>query len=170
MITYIEHASPLGTIQIAATASGICGVYFEQHAHFKGSDGWQRRADNPLLQLAAQQLDAYFAGQRQSFELPLDLSGTDFQQSVWRQLRKIPYGGTINYAQLAQRIDNPKAVRAVAAANGRNTVSIITPCHRVIGSNGDLTGYAGGLERKRYLLALENNRQIVAGINGVADD
>jgi methylated-DNA-[protein]-cysteine S-methyltransferase len=155
MIYYIEHESPLGPLLIAASDRGLRGVYFEQHQHFDGKQDWQHAADHVLLNAAAHQFDEYFARRRTSFDLPLDIIGTAFQLAVWQELMKIPFGQTASYAQQAQRIGNPKAVRAVGAANGRNPVSIVVPCHRVIGTNGSATGYAGGLERKRYLLALE---------------
>src|SRR5690606_38877516 len=103
----------------------------------------------------ARQLDEYFAGKRTAFDVPLDLTGTPFQRAVWRELNAIPFGKSVSYAAHAQRLGNPKALRAVGAAIGKNPVSIIVPCHRVIGSSGAVTGYAGGLERKRFLLALE---------------
>lgn len=108
-----------------------------------------------MLQLAREQLDQYFAGQRTSFTLPLAAEGTAVQQSVWRQLIAIPFGETRTYGEIARIIGNPKASRAVGAANGRNPISIIVPCHRVIGSNGALTGFGGGIERKQWLLAHE---------------
>jgi methylated-DNA-[protein]-cysteine S-methyltransferase len=108
-----------------------------------------------MLRVAADQLAAYFAGERTDFDLPLSPSGTPFQLSVWRALLSIPYGETISYRELARRIGNAKAVRAVGAANGRNPIPIIVPCHRVIGADGSLTGYGGGLPRKRLLLELE---------------
>lgn len=157
MIHYIEHDSPLGFLLIAASARGLRGIYFEQHRHFAGKQDWQHDADHALLHAAAHQLDEYFARKRTRFDLPLDLVGTEFQRAVWRELTKIPFGQTTSYAQQAQRIGNPKALRAVGAANGRNPLSIVVPCHRVIGTNGSATGYAGGLERKRYLLALEQS-------------
>jgi len=107
---------------------------------------------------AARQLDEYFAGRRKTFDVPLLLAGTEFQQSVWNALRRIPYGATLSYAALSERIDRPKAVRAVALANGANSLSIFVPCHRVIGSDRSLTGYAGGLAAKKYLLELEARR------------
>lgn len=155
MICYTEHNSPLGTLLLAASERGLCGLYFEQHKHFNGKEGWQAADSHPVLSATAQQLDEYFASRRTRFDLPLDLIGTGFQRSVWQALTHIPFGQTASYAQQAQRIGNPAAVRAVAAANGRNPVSIVVPCHRVIGSNGAPTGYAGGLDRKHYLLALE---------------
>lgn len=159
MISYIEQASPVGTLLIAATDAGICGIYFEEHKHFKGKDGWMRsQTDSPAaghLTQAATQLDEYFAGKRTAFDVPLDLSGTAFQRDVWQALADIPFGRSISYAQHAQQLGKPKALRAVGAAIGRNPVSIIVPCHRVLGSSGAVTGYAGGVERKRFLLALE---------------
>jgi len=110
---------------------------------------------NPLLRQAAAQLRAYFAGELREFDLPLDMQGTDFQKSVWRELRNIPYGETRSYSQVASAIGAPKAVRAVGAANGRNPVPIVVPCHRVIGAGGSLVGYGGGLPLKRLLLDLE---------------
>jgi methylated-DNA-[protein]-cysteine S-methyltransferase len=159
MMHYLEHDSPLGRMLIAATDRGLRHVAFEDQRHFKGSDGWQRDLQHPLLLQAVQQLDAYFAGRRDSFTLPLDTVGTDFQHSVWRGLLAIPFGRTSSYAELAHKIGNPKAVRAVGAANGRNPIAIIVPCHRVIGAAGTLVGYAGGLERKRFLLALESGQE-----------
>ncbi|HEX2604545.1 MAG TPA: methylated-DNA--[protein]-cysteine S-methyltransferase [Oxalicibacterium sp.] len=160
MIHYIEQASPVGALLIAATERGICGIYFEEHKHFKGKDDWQpaivgEPAHGHLLK-AAEQLSDYFAGERRSFDVALDLSGTPFQQTVWTALCAIPFGRSVSYAQHAQRLGKPTALRAVGAAIGRNPVSIIVPCHRVLGTSGTVTGYAGGLERKRFLLALEN--------------
>jgi methylated-DNA-[protein]-cysteine S-methyltransferase len=159
MISYIEHPSPVGTLLIAATDQGLSGIYFEEHKHFKGKDGWQKPAlQSPAakhLAQTAKQLDEYFAGKRKEFNVPLDLLGTEFQRSVWQELNDIPFGKSVSYAQHAQKLGNPKALRAVGSAIGKNPVSIIVPCHRVIGSTGNVTGYAGGLERKRFLLALE---------------
>jgi methylated-DNA-[protein]-cysteine S-methyltransferase len=159
MISCIEHPSPVGSLLIAATDAGICGIYFEEHRHFKGRDGWQETVpQSPAAQYmahAARQLDEYFAGQRTEFDVPLDLRGTDFQRSVWQELNNIPFGKSVSYAQQAQQLGNPKALRAIGSAIGKNPVSIIVPCHRVIGTSGAVTGYAGGLERKRFLLALE---------------
>jgi len=111
--------------------------------------------DNPILQLARRQLDEYFARTRTSFDLPLDAEGTAFERRVWDLLRAIPYGTTTSYGELARRLGEPKDARAVGAANGKNPIPIIVPCHRVIGANGDLTGFGGGLERKRWLLEHE---------------
>lgn len=115
--------------------------------------------DSAVLLAAEQQLKEYFAGTRHQFELELDFTGTAFQKQVWQALLTIPFGETRSYSQIAQQIGNPKAVRAVGAANGRNPISIIAPCHRVIGASGGLTGFAGGLEAKQYLLALEGAGQ-----------
>jgi methylated-DNA-[protein]-cysteine S-methyltransferase len=154
-IEYFEHPSPLGPLLLAAGAGGLVGVYYPQHNHFAGKQDWQPAGEHALLNQAARQLDEYFAGQRQVFDLTLAPEGTLFQTEVWQGLRQIPYGCTRNYSELAQAIARPKAVRAVGAANARNPLSIIVPCHRVIGRSGDLVGYAGGLERKQFLLALE---------------
>lgn len=155
MITYTEHDSPLGPLILAASARGMHGLYFAEHRHFKGTDGWRRDAQHPLLGVAADQLDAYFSGHRGSFDLPLDGHGTPFQRAVWQALCTIPCGQLLSYGQLAQQLGQPLAARAVGAAIGRNPLSIIVPCHRVVGATRALTGYAGGLERKRALLALE---------------
>ncbi|MEN9868730.1 MAG: hypothetical protein RL748_4320 [Pseudomonadota bacterium] len=155
-IVYRHHPSPLGPLLLAARPAGLSGVYYEQHSHFAGSAGWQPVEQHALLDLAARQLDEYFAGQRKRFDLPLAPVGTPFQQAVWQGLRQIPWGETCHYGDLAVAIERPRAVRAVGAANGRNPLSIIVPCHRVIGRSGDLVGYAGGLQRKQFLLALEH--------------
>ena len=148
---------------MAATAKGLAGVWFDDQRHLPtelsaqaGTLRWPVDPDHAVLKTAVQQLTEYFAGQRQRFDLPLDLSyGTAFQQSVWQVLLAIPHGGTTSYGDVSQRIGNPAAVRAVGAAVGRNPVSIIVPCHRVMGAHGALTGYAGGLHRKTALLQLE---------------
>jgi methylated-DNA-[protein]-cysteine S-methyltransferase len=155
MIHYMEHDSPLGRLILAATGRGLCGLYFAEHKYFNGTQDWRHDAGQPHLQRTARQLDEYFARRRTSFDLPLDLDGTEFQRSVWQELTAIPFGRTASYAAVARQIGRPRAVRAVGAANGRNPVSIVVPCHRVVGTSGALTGYAAGLERKRYLLALE---------------
>ena len=148
--------SPLGVLTLTANQDGLTGVYFEEHRHFKGLEGGQRKSDFPLFDRVATQLGQFFDGTRQTFDVPLDLSaGTAFQQQVWRALQTIPYGETCSYGELARHLHNPQAVRAVGAANGRNPLSIIIPCHRVIAANGALTGYAGGLKNKHYLLKFE---------------
>ena len=155
MISYIEHQSPLGTLLLAASERGLCGLYFDEHKYFDGPAGWSRNAQHPHLQSAVRQLDDYFNGTRDTFDIALDLRGTPFQQAVWNALQALPYGATTTYQAIAQRIANPRAIRAAGTAIGRNPVSIIVPCHRVVGVSGALSGYAGGIERKRYLLALE---------------
>lgn len=155
MIHYHMHASPLGSLLLAASDKGLCGLYFEEHRHFKGAQDWLQCDDDPFLRQAAQQLDEYFASERRTFDLPLDLGGTVFQQKVWAHLPHVPFGATVSYLLHAQAVGAGHAVRAVGTAIGRNPVSIVVPCHRIVGSNGALAGYAGGLDRKRYLLAFE---------------
>ena len=150
--------SPLGPISLAATEHGLAGMWFEPQRHMPDRTAWTLCPDiqqHPVLQAADEQLQAYFAGTLRVFKLPLDLrSGTAFQQQVWQELLHIPYGTTISYGKLSLNINKPLAIRAVGTAVGRNPLSIIVPCHRVIGSNGSLTGYAGGLDKKVVLLNL----------------
>jgi len=151
-----RHATPLGPVLLAATERGLAGLWFDGQRHHPVTDGWRLDASHPLLQQAMRQLDDYFARRRRSFELPLDLGrGTPFQQQVWQALRAIPCGQRTSYGELGRRLGRPAAMRAVGAAVGRNPLSVVVPCHRVVGSDGSLTGYAGGLERKTALLALE---------------
>jgi len=151
-----RYESPLGTMIVAATARGLAGVWFEGQKHMPDTSAWPEAPAHPVLRQAVAQLREYFAGERSGFDMPLDLQGgTAFQQSVWQALLAIPRGGTTSYGTLSQRIGKPAAVRAVGAAVGRNPVSVIVPCHRVLGAGGALTGYAGGLERKSALLQLE---------------
>ncbi|WP_448566839.1 methylated-DNA--[protein]-cysteine S-methyltransferase [Thalassotalea ganghwensis] len=153
---YTRYSSPFGQILMTATQLGLTGLYFEEgHSlpqHLDAHD--ETRA--PFAQ-ACKQLDQYFNKKRQVFDLSLAPQGTSFQQSVWAMLQKISYGETKSYAWLAKAIGNEKAVRAVGAANGKNPISLVIPCHRVIGSNGALTGYAGGLTLKAKLLAFESS-------------
>ena len=149
--------SPLGPMTLLASDQGLAGIWFDGQKHMPDTRAWPLQADHPVLLQAQTQLAQYFAGQRTVFELPLDLRhGTAFQQSVWQALRDIPAGATQSYGALAQRIGKPSAVRAVGAAVGRNPITIVVPCHRVVGADGALTGYAGGLERKTALLHLEH--------------
>jgi methylated-DNA-[protein]-cysteine S-methyltransferase len=151
-----RYASPLGPMLLAATARGLAGVWFVGQRHGPDARGWREDPEHPVLREAVAQLEAYFAGTRTAFALPLDLgAGTPFQQDVWAALQAIPRGGTTSYAALARALGRPQAARAVGAAVGRNPVSIVVPCHRVLGTGGSLTGYAGGLERKSALLRLE---------------
>ena len=152
----ISCPSPLGPLILAATDTGLAGVWFENQKHLPDTSVWPVQPDHPVLQTATRQLAEYFAGQRRHFELPLDIrAGTPFQQSVWQALLTIAPGATLSYGTLSQRIGKPRAVRAVGAAVGRNPLSIVVPCHRVLGAQGALTGYAGGLDRKIALLQLE---------------
>ena len=156
--------SPLGTMLLAATDRGLAGLWFVGQRHGPDSAGWAEDPRHPVLVAATAQLAAWFAGERTRFELPLDLqAGTPFQQDVWTALLAIPRGGTTSYAELARRLGRPRAARAVGAAVGRNPVSIVVPCHRVVGTGGSLTGYAGGLERKTALLRLEGALMCDAG-------
>jgi methylated-DNA-[protein]-cysteine S-methyltransferase len=142
---------PLGELLLTSDGESLTGVYLAPH---KGgperTDAWRR--DDAALQPVRDQLSAYFAGDRRDFDLPLALHGTPFQRKVWEALAAIPFGETVGYAEIARRIGSPGSARAVGAAVGRNPVSIVVPCHRVVGSDGSLTGYGGGLDRKRWLL------------------
>ena len=157
---YTSHIdTPLGGITMAATDQGLAGVWFDQQRHWPDTTGWSAKDDHPARIEAGTQLRDYFAGKRGDFDMPLDLShGTAFQQSVWQALLGIPAGKTMTYGALSAHVGNPAAVRAVGAAVGRNPISVIVPCHRVLGSDGSLTGYAGGLHRKTALLELEGAR------------
>lgn len=149
------YASPLGPIILAADHERLLGVWFEGQSHQPDTSRWPS-GDCAVLDQALTQLTEYFAGERQVFDLPLDLSGgTNFQQTVWRALLQIPSGASMSYGALSARIGQPTAVRAVAGAVARNPLSIIVPCHRVLGAGASLTGYAGGLPRKTALLQLE---------------
>ena len=155
-IVTTTYDSPLGRMLLAATPHGLAGLWFEGQKHHPASQGWARNDAHPVLVQAMRELDDYFAGRRSAFDVPLDLQGgTAFQQSVWRALLAIPSGQRTSYGALSASIGAPAAVRAVGAAVGRNPVSVIVPCHRVVGSDSSLTGYAGGIERKTALLQLE---------------
>ncbi|MBD1384558.1 methylated-DNA--[protein]-cysteine S-methyltransferase [Mucilaginibacter rigui] len=142
----VYHRTPVGIALITADDTHITRV------SIRDETVEETTTEQPLLIEATKQLDEYFAGCRKDFDLPLNQPGTDFQQEVWKELLKIPYGKTITYGQQSDNMKNPLAIRAIAAANGKNDLWIIVPCHRVIGSNGSLTGYAGGLWRKQWLL------------------
>lgn len=154
MILHRRIESQAGPLVIAADAIGLRHIEFHQNRHPADRDDW-RGGDNEVLQAAEAQLDEYFAGTRTSFDLPLAPRGTAFQLGVWQELARIPYGTTISYAALAQRVGKPSATRAVGAANGRNPLPIVLPCHRVIGADGALIGFGGGLPMKEFLLRLE---------------
>ncbi len=149
-------ASPVGTLTLVAGKCGLAAILWENDRPGRVKLGaMEERPDHPVLVETEAQLRDYFAGTRDRFDLPLDMAGTDFQKRVWAQLLAIPFGETRTYGEIARAIGSPNAVRAVGGANGRNPISIVAPCHRVIGGNGTLTGFAGGLEAKRYLLAHE---------------
>lgn len=154
IVWYDNMPSPVGMLRLVADDQGLREIWFETGRHQKSPQPHWRRAAEPLTQ-ARQQLEEYFAGTRQQFDLVLHPVGTSFQRDVWWELARIPYGATISYGELARRIHQPQAVRAVGAANGRNPLPIVLPCHRVIGANGSLTGFGGGLPTKRFLLSLE---------------
>lgn len=146
----------MGPIILAARDDALIGVWFDQQKHFKGVDsGWVANDTHPVLLETRRQLEEYFAGRRKQFDLVTKPSGTAFQQRVWEALSQIGFGHLMSYGQVAQKLGAERGVRAVAAAIGRNPISIVVPCHRVIAANGALTGYAGGLDRKRELLQLE---------------
>lgn len=156
--TYVSKtiSSPVGTLTLVASDIGLAAILWEHDRPRRVPlDAMYIDDAHPTLCEAERQLNEYFAGRRTAFELKLDLIGTPFQKSVWNALLRIPFGETRTYGEIAAELGNPKAVRAVGAANGRNPVSIVTPCHRVIGAQGDLTGFAGGLAAKEYLLRLE---------------
>jgi len=148
-------STPLGPLRAFATAAGLRAILWPEQELDDGLAAAQPRADAPALRSLAAQLGEYFAGVRRDFDLPLDPVGTQFQHMAWAQLRRIPFGETQTYGGQAAAIGRPRAARAVGAANGRNPLSIVVPCHRVVGTRG-LTGFAGGLDRKRFLLALES--------------
>jgi len=155
MLSYDEFASPQGTMILTATAKGLAGVYFKGQKHFPKQRDWRRDPRNALLMQAKRELAEYFAGKRTHFSVALDPQGTLFQHSVWKAIAKVRFGQTLTYGELARRAGHPGSARAAGAATGRNPIGIIVPCHRIMGSDGSLTGYAGGLQRKRALLSLE---------------
>jgi methylated-DNA-[protein]-cysteine S-methyltransferase len=156
MISYIDMASPIGQLILRTDGEALTGVYFDLPSRPpRELDSWTRDADAGPLRDAVRQLEEYFRGERRDFDLPLALEGTEFQKLAWRNLLTIPYGETRSYGEQAKLIGNPSASRAVGLANGRNPIPVVVPCHRVIGANGSLTGFGGGIERKRWLLAHE---------------
>lgn len=164
MLTTMTMSSPLGPLQLCARGDQLIGVYLPKHdpappASLAGA----RDASGGVLALTATQLHEYFAGERTAFDVPLDPDGTGFQKLVWQALEQIPYGVTRSYGELAKAIGRPAASRAVGMANSRNPISIIVPCHRVIGANGSLTGYAGGMRVKQWLLEHEQRHTVGPG-------
>lgn len=157
-IYYTTMESPVGTLRLVAEELGLRMVWFVRgRQNEKPRAEWKE--DAAFFADVKRQLSAYFAGELQEFEIPLLMLGTEFQKRVWKALLAIPYGETMSYGQLAKKIGEPKAVRAVGAANGQNPIPIIVPCHRVIGSDGSLTGFGGGLENKKKLLELESRQR-----------
>jgi methylated-DNA-[protein]-cysteine S-methyltransferase len=153
-VRHSVHASPLGALTLRTRDGALDGLYMVEHRHGPPAEALGERVAD-AAPAAREQLAAYFAGELREFDLEVALRGTEFQQRVWAALREIPYGRTCSYAELATAIGRPTAVRAVGLANGRNPVSIVVPCHRVVGTDGSLTGYGGGTDRKRSLLELE---------------
>ncbi|UUS58245.1 MULTISPECIES: methylated-DNA--[protein]-cysteine S-methyltransferase [unclassified Acinetobacter] len=155
-LSYQFLNSPVGQLKLVAHETALVAVLWEnENPNRVRLAALVEDLQHPILLKTAQQLNEYFAGKRQQFDLPLDFEGTAFQQQVWQALLTIPFGETRSYKQIAEQIGNVKAVRAVGAANGKNPISIIAPCHRVVGANGKLVGFAGGLEKKEILLKIE---------------
>ncbi|MFF5676027.1 methylated-DNA--[protein]-cysteine S-methyltransferase [Streptomyces hygroscopicus] len=160
--THTVVDSPYGPLTLVATGTELSGLYMAEQRHRPPEETFGAPGDPGDAPFAetVRQLAAYFAGELTAFDLPLRLDGTPFQRRVWDELRRIPYGRTCSYGQLADRVGQPTASRAVGLANGKNPIGIIVPCHRVVGSTGGLTGYGGGLDRKRRLLEFESGRQL----------
>ncbi len=155
-LAFMEMASPVGTLKLVANDTALVAVLWEnENPKRLRLAELIEQVNHPILLETQKQLNEYFAGKRQQFDLPLDFEGTEFQQKVWQALLTIPFGQTRSYRDIAQQVGNVKAVRAVGAANGKNPISIIAPCHRVVGANGKLIGFAGGLDNKEILLKLE---------------
>ena len=152
--------SPVGPLTLVATDGILCGLYMVEQRHRPGGEAFGQ-PDVTVFAEAIEQVHEYFAGRRTRFDVPMAFVGTEFQQRVWRALGEIPYGRKTSYGEIAEKIGSPAASRAVGAANGRNPIGVIIPCHRVVGSSGHLTGYGGGLERKQFLLDFE--RDVVSG-------
>jgi methylated-DNA-[protein]-cysteine S-methyltransferase len=153
MIYFTVYDSPIQSLRLVSDGRSLMGLYMMSEKHsFMSQSNWVEDDSVAPFGEAKEQLSAYFAGTLTEFDLPLQMQGTPFQQSVWEALKTIPYGTTVSYGELAQQLGQPKASRAVGLANGRNPISIVVPCHRVIGGNGKLTGYGGGVERKQWLL------------------
>jgi methylated-DNA-[protein]-cysteine S-methyltransferase len=158
---YKTVPSPVGELKLVASDKGLAAILWENDDPDRVRLGvMAEQPDHPVLRETERQLGDYFAGRRMAFDLPLDFNGTDFQKSVWAALLTIPFGETRSYGEIARQIGRPSASRAVGAANGKNPISIIAPCHRVIGSNGALTGFAGGLAAKEHLLGIERPRAV----------
>lgn len=156
---YKTMKSPVGELKLVASDKGLAAILWKNDKPNRTNiRNYDKDESNPILMKVEKELNEYFAGKRKKFTVKMDFVGTDFQKKVWSALLEIPFGETRSYADIAKQVGSPKAVRAVGAANGRNPISIIAACHRVIGSSGKLTGYAGGMKNKEYLLALESKR------------
>jgi len=161
MSYYTLIDSPVGMLRLRSDGEALTALdMLDEGEAVSPGKNWMQGDDLKVFQLARRQLKEYFAGKRCDFDLPLSMEGTEFRRRVWKELTRIPYGTTISYGELARRVGNDKASRAVGLANGCNPIGIIVPCHRVIGANGTLTGYAGGLERKKILLDLEATNRL----------
>ena len=157
--TYLK-TKLLGELLLVATSTNLVGIYFPNHKHGPKLPGdWEVNPRHPILRRAGEEIQEYLNGERTSFSVPISFEGTGFQREIWRQIAMIPFGQTISYSELARRANAPEAVRAAGAATGRNPLGIVVPCHRVIGKNGSMTGFAGGLDRKRNLLRIEERAQ-----------
>jgi methylated-DNA-[protein]-cysteine S-methyltransferase len=156
-VLHTEMESPVGMLHLFAHDTGLTALYMNIQ-RYEMPDG--KQGSNPILEQVKQELAEYFDGSRREFTVPIDPQGTDFRKLVWKELMNIPFGKTISYGELAKRLGDPLLTRAVGTANGANPISVIIPCHRVIGSNGHLTGYGGGIERKRWLLDHEAEDQL----------
>jgi methylated-DNA-[protein]-cysteine S-methyltransferase len=167
-LEYTTIDSPIGELLLLGDDRSLHGLYMQDGRKSTRVARTWRRAPRRFSRVVAQ-LGEYFAGRRTNFELPLSMHGSPFELAVWRALQDIPYGGTVSYGEIARRIGRPSAARAVGLANGRNPISVIVPCHRVIGANGALTGYGGGLERKRLLLELERGQTCLLPSRAVED-
>ena len=158
MTRYTILETPVGSLLALGDGEFLTGLFMHGRPHAPGRELWGTSDPRSFAPLASQ-LRAYFAGEIQGFDLPIRLSGTDFQRCVWAELEKIPYGETRSYLDVARAIGRPRGARAVGSANGQNPISIVVPCHRVVGASGSLTGYAGGVDRKRWLLAHESSHR-----------
>ncbi len=152
-MAHCTYPSPLGALTLVASDAGLQALWWPDDP--RAPDLGDNDPDHPVLRQAVAELDGYFAGERTTFDVALDPAGTDFQRQAWEVLRGIPYGQTITYGEQARRLGDPRKARAVGAANGRNPISIVVPCHRVVGASGALTGFAGGVDAKRWLLEFE---------------
>jgi methylated-DNA-[protein]-cysteine S-methyltransferase len=158
MTSYTTIKSPQGDLMLVANESKLTGLYFVRPGRIPAAQKtWTRDPKHPVLREAARQLNEFFAGKRTTFSIPLHFVGTDFQQRVWQEIARIPHGKTISYSELATRAGKPRAIRAAGTNTGKNPLSIVIPCHRVMGKDGTMTGFGGGLEWKRYLLELEGH-------------